>query len=270
MIKITDLTYKYKTGDQVLKNINLEINTGEFVCIVGKNGSGKSTLGKLIAGLLKPTKGQILIDEIDISKKENFLQARQTVGIVFQNPENQLIFNNIQDEMKFALNNLEIDNAQEKIDLSLSQVGMQIDNTKDIFELSLGQKQRIAIAEVLSLEPKYIVCDEPTTMLDSKGKEDVYEIIKKLKEQGYTIVYITNYADEMLLADRIIIVDNAEVVKEIKKEDLLDNLECLKQYEIKIPTIVQILAKLREKGIYINLSDLSTEEIIERIIGELR
>ena len=263
MISIKNVTYKYQNGYEALQDINVDISKGEFICIVGKNGSGKSTFAKVVAGLLKPTKGEVLINNINTSKKESFLKLRENIGIVFQNPENQLVFNNVFDEISFTLKNLKKDNIEQRIKKALEQVSMLDKEKDDIYELSLGQKQRIAIAEVLSFEPKYIVFDEPTTMLDSMGKVDVYNIIEGLKEKGYTIVYITNFADEMLLADRIVILDKGKLVKEILKKDILENIEYLKQYDIQIPVVIELIIELKKKGF--NIDKFDEKEIIKQI-----
>ena len=181
MININNLEFNYKNGNKVLKDVNLTINDGEFISIIGKNGTGKSTLGRLIAGLMKPTNGTIFIDELDSSDKKNFMKIREKIGVVFQNPENQLLFNNVYDELSFGLKNLKKDAIDERIDESLAMVGMRELKNEEIYNMSLGQKQRIAIAEAISLSPKYLIFDEPTTMLDSMGKEDVHIIVKALK-----------------------------------------------------------------------------------------
>lgn len=170
MIKICDLSFKYKNSNNILNNINLEIQEGETIAIVGENGSGKSTLAKLISGILKVKQGKIVIDNLDLSKKEEHKEAVQKIGIVFQNPENQIIFNNIYDELSFSLKTLSKEEKDERIGNSLKKVNMFDYINKDLYELSLGQKQRIAIAEVIARKPKYIVFDEPTTMIDSNRK----------------------------------------------------------------------------------------------------
>lgn len=170
MIKICNLNFKYKNSNSILNNINLEIQEGETIAIVGENGSGKSTLAKLISGILKIKQGEIIIDDLYLNKKEDYKEAVKKIGIVFQNPENQIIFNNIHDELNFSLKNLSKEETQERITQSLKKVNMYDFIDKDLYELSLGQKQRIAIAEILAKKPKYIVFDEPTTMIDSKRK----------------------------------------------------------------------------------------------------
>lgn len=266
MISLSNVSYQYKNGIEVLKNISLDIQEGEFVCIVGRNGSGKSTLGKMISGLITPSKGQVVIDDMVTKNKKDFLNIRKKIGIVFQNPENQLVFSKIEDEFAFALLNLQLDSIEERIKFALQQTGIVELYDKEINELSLGQKQRIAIAEVLSIKPKYIVLDEPTTMIDSKGKEDVYKTIRNLKENGYTIIYITNYAEEILLADRIVVIENGQIILQIAKKELLDYIEELKKYDVRMSPMIECIAKLRGKGIEIDITNLKAEDLSTKIL----
>ena len=265
MISINEVTYRYKKGQDILKEINLTIPEKETVVIMGKNGSGKSTLGKLISGIIKPKKGKILMDDLDMADKKNKEAIRKKIGIVFQNPENQIIFNNVADEISFALKDLDEKEVKKRIEYSLDKVHMKDKLKEDLYELSLGQKQRIVIGEVLAKQPKYIVFDEPTTMIDSKGKEEIYRIVEGLKKEGYTILYITNVAEEMLLADRIIILHKGQIVEEIKKDDLWNRLDVLEQYDIKVPMVVELLQKLREQGIEIHLQDYSMDELVRKL-----
>ena len=207
MIKIENVTYHYKKGKDILKESNLDIKDKETIVIMGKNGSGKSTLGKLISGIIKAKEGKILIDDLVVGDKKNKEEVRKRVGIVFQNPENQIIFNKIKEEVSFALKGLSQEEIDQRVQMSLEKVNMADKIEEDLYELSLGQKQRVIIGEVLAKQPKVIVLDEPTTMIDSKGKEEIYHIVENLKKEGYTIVYITNVAEEMLLADRIIVLN---------------------------------------------------------------
>ena len=259
MINIENVSFKYKNSNYILKNINFSVNDGEVIAIVGKNGSGKSTLGRLISGITKLKEGTITIDNINISK--NLKTVREKVGIVFQNPENQIIFNNIYDELSFSLRNLNKEEIENRISTSLKQVDMFDFKDKDLYTLSLGQKQRIMIAEILAKNPKYIILDEPTTMIDSYGKEKIHNIILDLKQKGYTIICITNISDEILLADRTLILDNGEIVAEIKKQELIDKYDILEKYGIKIPTLLSILVKLKTNGIDLPIKDFSVEEL---------
>lgn len=262
MIKVEDVSFKYKGTDKyILNNLNLQIEEGEIIAIVGKNGSGKSTLGKLISGILKLKEGNITIDGIEVGNKKNEQEIRDKVGIVFQNPENQIIFNDIHDELAFALKGLKQDEIDTRIRKSLAKVEMLEYANQDLYTLSLGQKQRIMIAEVLTKNPKYIILDEPTTMIDSLGKEKIYDIIKNLKAQGYTLICITNLADEILLADRTVILEDGRLVAEIKKEELVERADELKKHGIKLPTLLEILYKLKQKQIELNLQDYTVEEL---------
>lgn len=265
MIKIKNVTYRYQKGKDILKDITIDIRDKETVVIMGKNGFGKSTLGKLISGIMKPKEGKILIDDLDMADKRNKEEIRKKIGIVFQNPENQIIFNNVQDEISFALKDLEKEEIEKRMKEALQKVHMEDKIEDDLYELSLGQKQRIVISEVLAKQPKYIVFDEPTTMIDSKGKEKIHHIVKELKKEGYTILYITNMAEEILLADRILILDKGKIAEEIKREELFDKLEVMKQYDIKIPVLLEILQGLKEEGIEINLKDYSVQELVMKL-----
>ena len=270
MIKIENLNFKYKKEENILKNINLDIKEGECIAVVGKNGSGKSTLAKLIAGIMKPTKGDIFIDDINTKNKHEYINLRKKIGIVFQNPENQILFNNLDDEISFALNNLNLDNKELRINEALKKVKIEKEKIGDLDELSLGQKQRIAIAGVLAINPKYIVLDEPTTMIDSEGKDAVYSIIKELKEAGYTIIYITNNTEEILLADKVIILNEGQIVDTIKRSEIVEKTEILKKYNLKVPTAITILEKLKKNNINIDVENLCIDDIISKIVEKVK
>lgn len=218
--------------------------------------------------MVKPKEGTIKIDDLVIPKKENKEKLRKKIGIVFQNPENQIIFNRIEDEVSFALKDVKKEEVKKRIHDALHIVEMDDKIEEDLYELSLGQKQRIIISEVLAKKPKYIIFDEPTTMIDSKGKEKIYKIIEKLKKDGYTIIYITNMAEEMLLADRIIVLNEGQIVAEVQKEELMDKLPIFEQYDIKIPLILELVQKLKQKGIQLNLTNYSMDELINQL-GEM-
>ena len=265
MIKLENVSYHYKKESKILKEINLEIKEQETVVIMGKNGSGKSTLGKMISGIIKPKSGKILLDNLDMADKKNKDEIHKKIGIVFQNPENQIIFNKIEDELSFALKDLKKEEIQKRIKQSLKKVKMEENIEQDLYELSLGQKQRIVISEVIARLPKYIVFDEPTTMIDSKGKEKIYKIVEDLKKEHYTIIYITNMAEEIFLADRIIILEDGKIVEEIKKQELLEKIELFEKYEIKVPMQIELLQELKKCGIEINLESYSVQELANKL-----
>ena len=228
---------------------------------------GKSTLAKLISGLEKPNKGKVLIDDINTLDKKSFLDIRRKVGVVFQNPENQILFNNVFDDIAFTMKNLGIENYEDKIKNSLKKLNMQEFLNSEAYSLSLGQKQRVTIAGVIATNPKYLVLDEPTTMIDPQGKEDVYEMIKELKNQNYTIIYITNFIDEILMSDRIVVIEAGKIINEFYKKDILNQIDFLKAHGIKIPDLVQLIYELKNKGIDVQIENWDKKEIMKAIIN---
>ena len=259
MIEIEKLNYNYKSNNFELKNINLKINDGEFVCIIGKNGSGKSTFSKLVAGLTNFKSGTILINNIDlknIRKAKTSIEIRKNVGIVFQNPETQILFDKVFDDMAFGLQNLGFSNKQikEKIEMALKKVNMLDFINSKTDELSLGQKQRIAIASVLAIEPKILILDEPTTMLDPLNKNAIYKSLQKLHKNGTTIIYITNNIDEILLSDRILVLENGELKRDFLKKDLSENFDVLADFEV--PGILSLIKKSILENKTISLENL--------------
>lgn len=236
MIRVENVSFKYKNSEnKILDNLNFSVMDGEIIAIVGQNGSGKSTIGKLIAGIIKLKEGNIVIDDLNIRKNKKQKIIQDKVGIVFQNPENQIIFNNIYDELSFSLKGLEKTEVENRIQNSLEQVGMLKYKNEDLYSLSLGQKQRIMIAEVLAKRPKYIIFDEPTTMIDSKGKEKIYKIIEKLK-----------------------------------KEDLIEKAYVFRKFDIKEPTLLEILNSLKEKGIILDMKKFTINELVSKLKGKLK
>lgn len=263
MIKIQNLSYMYNKKDLILDNINLQINNGEAISIIGKNGCGKSTLLKLIGGIMKPSSGNIFIDDIDIYKRNNF---RKEIGIIFQNPDTQILFPKVYDDIEFALNNLNLEDRKKRIQNALKKVNLIDKEEQDTYTLSLGQKQRVNIASVLAISPKYILLDEPTTMIDSKEKDNIYQIIKELKKENKTVIFATNNINEILLSDKIIILKDKKIEHIIFKNELLKNVEILQKFEIRIPDVIQIILKLKENGQDINLEEWTIEEMIDKIV----
>ena len=263
MIDIKNLGYMYNKNDMILKNINLQIKDGEIISIIGKNGCGKSTLLKLIAGIMKPSSGNIFIDNIDIFKRKDL---RKEVGIVFQNPDSQILFPKVFEDIEFALKNLRIENKNERIRNALKKVNLSDKEQKDTYNLSLGQKQRVNIASILAINPRYILLDEPTTMIDSKEKDNIYQIMQQLKKDGKTIIFVTNNINEILLSDRILILENKGVKHRIEKNKLLENIQVLQECDIIIPDVIQIILKLKENGKNINLEEWTIHEMIDKIV----
>lgn len=265
MIKIDNLHYKFKTTQFEISNLSLEISDGEFVCIIGKNGSGKSTFSKLLAGLTKFKTGNIFIDNISLKDKKNFLKIREKVSIVFQNPENQIIFDKVYDDIAFSLKNLHIPYSEfdTRIEKALKKVGMLNYKNSSTNELSLGQKQKIAIASALAINPSILILDEPTTMLDPMSKVSIYETLKKLNRSGTTIIFVTNFIDEILLSDKIVLFDEGNIKKVFYKKDLFENLNFLKDFLA--PGIISILIKLYQNNINVDIENFSLDTITEEI-----
>lgn len=270
MICLKDVSFEYKNGYKALNNINLDINNGEIVVVIGKNGSGKSTLGSVVSGIYNYTKGEITLDNEVINTKKGKNNLRRKIGIVFQNPDNQVIFNRVYDDMSFTLDNL----GQEKelipsiIEQSLEKVGMEQYINRNPHELSLGQKQRIAIAGALSIEPSYMVFDEATSMLDARGKNDIRKIIKELSQNGIGVLFITNIMEEILLADKLVVIDKGNIVKVLKKDEIIDNIDELKDMGFEIPFIVNTISILRKNNVCIDSFDeQSVLRVIEGVVG---
>ncbi len=227
---------------------------------------GKSTMGKIISGLEKPNKGQVIVDDINTQNKKSFLEIRKKIGVVFQNPENQILFNNVFDDIAFTMKNLEIENYKGKIENSLKKLNMQEFLNSESYDLSMGQKQRVTIAGVVATNPKYIVLDEPTTMIDAEGKEDVYNMTQELNKQGYTIIYITNFIDEILMSDKIVVIEDGRIINIFAKKDILNQIDFLKEHGIKIPYIVELVYELKNKGVDIETQNWDKKEILDKII----
>ena len=248
MIKINNLTFGYK--ENIFENANATIDNNKITFIIGKNGSGKSTLANILTGLIKPKKGKIIIDNIEITKKIKLSNLRTKISMVFQNPSNQILFNKVYDDIKFTLEN--INTKEEEIDQKIKESLETVDMLEYInstpYKLSGGEKQRIAISSILALNPKYIVFDESTSMLDINGKNSIYKLLNKLKNKGIGIIFITNILDELVYADEILIIDDKQIYKYTKKE-LFNNLNILKEHNLELPFTLKIIEKLNQKGI---------------------
>lgn len=263
MIKLEEVTFGY--DDEILENISLDIKANEITFIIGKNGSGKSTLANIISGLAKINKGVLTIDDEVINKKTKIKSFREKVGVVFQNPSNQIVFSRVYDDIKFTLEN--IDTPKDKIDDAIKEALREVEMEEFInsnpYNLSGGEKQRVAIASILAMNPKYIIFDEATSMLDIEGKKAIYKLIQKLKEKGIGVIFITNIMDELIYADRVLILDNKKVYSYTKKE-LFNNMDILREHKMTIPFILKVVEKLKLKNI-----NASTEEEILKGIDEL-
>lgn len=233
---------------------------------------GKSSLIKLISGLVMPRQGNVYIDDVDTKNKKETKNIRKKVGVVFQNPENQLVFSGIEDDMKFMLENFGFSKSEiaKRIEESLKMVEMEDYQNKDIYALSMGQKQRIAVAEMLALRPKYLILDEPTAMLDPVSKKKLIQTIKKLKEEyKITVIYVTNVIGEILNADRIIAIDEGNIVFECTPKSIIENIDNFIKIGLEIPDTVKLIDGLNKKGIKVSKNNFEIETIIDEIVENI-
>ena len=252
MIDIQDLSYRYeKNNDEpVLDNINLKIQKGEFVSIVGENGCGKSTLVQHLNALLVPSKGTVQIEDMDTKNQSNIWKIRQLVGMVFQNPHSQFIGTTVQEDVAFGPENLALPSHEilKRIDNALSQVGMLDFKEHNPMSLSGGQKQCVAIAGVLAMNPEYIVFDEVTSMLDNRSQQIILDIIKQLQKNGKTIIYVTHRIKEAINSDRIIVISKGKILYNDGPQTVLKN-SSLPDLRIEVPPVIELANKLNREGI---------------------
>ena len=282
IIQIRDLVYEYKrdiedesaSGEPLLADIraidhlDLDIRRGSFTAIIGRNGSGKSTLAKNINALLLPTSGTVLTGGYDTTDKEALWEIRRMVGMVFQNPDNQLVSAVVEDDVAFGPENLGVDpdEIRHRIRIALESTGMYDERKMAPHLLSGGQKQRVAIAGVLAMQPEVIVFDEPTAMLDPEGRQEVMDIIHKLNKAGTTIVLITHFMSEAVRADRIVIMDQGRAALDGSPESVFAHTEEIESLGLKLPFAVDIARRLRLRGVDIP-QDIITEEALADHLG---
>ena len=255
-------------SDVVLQNFSLDIKRGSFTVILGHNGSGKSTLAKLLNGLYKPTDGEVLVDGISTLEEEHEIEIKRRVGLVFQNPDNQLVASIVEDDVAFGPENLGHDPAtiRAEVDEALKAVDMYEFRKSTPHRLSGGQKQRIAIAGIIAMKPDCIVLDEPTAMLDPKGRSEIVSTIKKLNQQnGITIVLITHFMEEAVDADRVIVMDGGKIVADSTPKNIFSNLKLLKEVGLDVPQTTELLYRLKSGGMNISTDVISIEESAQKI-----
>lgn len=273
-VLIKDLSFRYRAkGDYVLNNLNLAVEEGEFVAVIGHNGSGKSTLAKLMNGLLQPTQGEVCVEDYRTGDKQCLFEIRKRVGVVFQNPDNQLVASIVEDDVAFGAENIGLPREEigERIEFALSAVGMEEYRHSTPARMSGGQKQRIAIAGVLAVRPEVLVLDESTAMLDPRGRREVMEVVERLnRENGMSVVLITHYMDEVAKADRVIVLSDGRIAMTGSPREVFSRGEELKTYGLSLPVPAQIAQKLREKGVPANGAALTAEELSEELCELLR
>lgn len=274
MIKIENLTYVYPQGEEdteekkALDNLSIEIKKGEFVAILGHNGSGKSTLGKLLNAQIMPTSGDIWVDDINSKNEDSIWDIREKCSMVFQNPDNQMVATTVEEEVAFGPENLAVPNPElrERVDNAIDLVGMTDFKKRNPSNLSGGQKQRVSIAGVIAMLSDYIIFDEPTAMLDPKGRKDVINLVKDLnKKYGKTIIYITHYMEEAVLADKIIVLDKGRKALEGSSREVFSQVSKMKELGLAVPQVTEVAYELKNKGITLDKLPLNIEEFLETI-----
>ncbi len=274
MIKIENLTYIYPQSEdeteekKALDNLSIEIKKGEFVAILGHNGSGKSTLGKLLNAQIMPTSGDIWVDDINSKNEDSIWDIREKCSMVFQNPDNQMVATTVEEEVAFGPENLAVPNPElrERVDNAIDLVGMTDFKKRNPSNLSGGQKQRVSIAGVIAMLSDYIIFDEPTAMLDPKGRKDVINLVKDLnKKYGKTIIYITHYMEEAVLADKIIVLDKGRKALEGSSREVFSQVSKMKELGLAVPQVTEVAYELKNKGITLDKLPLNIEEFLETI-----
>lgn len=270
IIRIENLVFEYKRDDQLstalaVDNVSLTIRRGSFTAIIGRNGSGKSTLAKNINALLLPSGGAVYVNGYNTTDETKLWEIRQTAGMVFQNPDNQLVSSVVEDDVAFGPENLGIDPCEirKRVDESLFAVNMYEERKKAPHLLSGGQKQRIAIAGVVAMRPECIILDEPTAMLDPHGRQEVMEIIEKLNREGITILLITHFMDEAARADRVIIMDRGKVMLDGTPVEVFSHEEEIRNMNLDVPFAVELAGRLRKRGIPVPAMIISNEEMVD-------
>ena len=273
MIECRNLVFKYTASENqeekiAINDVNLQITEGEFIAILGHNGSGKSTMAKHMNALLIPTDGKMLVNKMDTSDMNNLWNIRETAGMVFQNPDNQLVATIVEEDVAFGPENLGVppEEIRKRVDEALERVGMSEYKKHAPHLLSGGQKQRIAIAGILAMQPKCIIFDEPTAMLDPSGRKEVLDTIIDLnRNYGITVILINHYMDEAAKADRIVVMDKGKLILDGKPRDVFSNVEKMKNIGLDVPQVTELSYELQKVGINIDTRILDVNEMVNAI-----
>ena len=271
IISVKDMTFEYVSIDskfRAIDNLNLEVKQGEFVAIIGHNGSGKSTLSKNLNAILVPTKGDIYIDGMNTKDEAKLWDIRQTAGMVFQNPDNQIVATIVEEDVAFGPENLGIEPKviRQRVEESLKSVGIYELKDRQPHLLSGGQKQRVAIAGIIAMRPKCIIFDEATAMLDPSGRKEVMNVIKKLnKEENITTLRITHYMEEAVQADRVVVIDKGKKLLEGTPKEVFKNVDLLKKIGLDVPYMTELAGLLREEGLDIDDDILTVDEMVDKL-----
>ncbi len=268
-ITLENVSYTYdEAAEPALKNVSLQIMPGEFVAVLGHNGSGKSTLAKLLNALYIPTEGVVTVCGMDTRKEENVLPIRQRAGMIFQNPDNQIVSSVVKEDVAFGLENMGVPTEEmlPRIEAALAAVHMNEFADKAPHMLSGGQKQRVAIAGVLAMEPDVIIADESTAMLDPSGRKEVLDTVRKLNRQkGITVVWITHFMEEAAQADRVVVVSDGQVVRDGTPRQVFEEVEQMRALHLDVPHMTDLARQLREAGMPLPEGILTVEEMAEEV-----
>lgn len=272
-IEVKDLVYRYskEQGDDnlcpAIDHVSIEIKRGEYISIAGSNGSGKSTLARCLNGLLLPTEGEILVDGMDTNDDDLIWDIRKKIGMVFQNPDNQIVSSMVEDEVAFGPENIGIENPElrKRVDNALKSVGMYEYRNREAHKLSGGQKQRIAIAGAVAMRPDCIVLDEPTAMLDPKGRSQVMKVIRELNDQGITIILITHFMEEVAEADRVLVMKSGKLLADSVPEDVFADTNLIESAGLEIPAAVLLRNELIENGISLSHEVINKDDLVDAL-----
>ncbi|UQF81684.1 MAG: energy-coupling factor transporter ATPase [Mogibacterium diversum] len=272
-IEVKDLVYTYskEQGDDnlcpAIDHVSIEIKRGEYIAIAGSNGSGKSTLARCLNGLLLPTEGEILVDGMDTNDDDLIWDIRKKIGMVFQNPDNQIVSSMVEDEVAFGPENIGIENPElrKRVDNALKSVGMYEYRNREAHKLSGGQKQRIAIAGAVAMRPDCIVFDEPTAMLDPKGRSQVMKVIRELNDQGITIILITHFMEEVAEADRVLVMKSGKLLADSVPEDVFADTNLIESAGLEIPAAVLLRNELIENGINLSHEVINKDDLVDAL-----
>lgn len=275
IIEVKNAAFEYSDGEKkksVIKDMSVSFEKGSFTVILGHNGSGKSTLAKLLNGLYKPDSGDVFVDGINTRDEKNEIEIKRRVGMVFQNPDNQLVASIVEDDVAFGPENLGLtpEETEKRVDDALKAVDMFEFKKKTPHHLSGGQKQRIAIAGVIAMMPECIVLDEPTAMLDPKGRKEIIESVERLnREKGITVILITHFMEEAQNADRVIVMDDGKIIADSTPKDVFSDIGLLKRAGLDVPQTTELLYLLKENGVNVKTQAISIEEAADEIIKAL-
>ena len=275
IIEVKNAAFEYSDGEKkksVIKDMSVSFEKGSFTVILGHNGSGKSTLAKLLNGLYKPDSGDVFVDGINTRDEKNEIEIKRRVGMVFQNPDNQLVASIVEDDVAFGPENLGLtpEETEKRVDDALKAVDMFEFKKKTPHHLSGGQKQRIAIAGVIAMMPECIDLDEPTAMLDPKGRKEIIESVERLnREKGITVILITHFMEEAQNADRVIVMDDGRIIADSTPKDVFSDIGLLKRAGLDVPQTTELLYLLKENGVNVKTQAISIEEAADEIIKAL-